>query len=84
MTFAGLSNPQDRANVIAFLNARSDSPLPLPAAPAEAAAAPTDDKAAADKPGTGTNDGPQLAEDVPADAKKPGGGDAANQAAPAH
>ncbi|QNP43814.1 cytochrome c family protein [Sphingomonas daechungensis] len=38
MTFAGLSNPQDRANVIAFLNAHSDAPLPLPAAPAEAAA----------------------------------------------
>src|SRR5574338_607036 len=38
MTFAGMSNPQDRANVIAFLNAHSDNPLPLPAAPAEAAA----------------------------------------------
>ena len=38
MTFAGLSNPEDRANVIAFLNAHSDAPLPLPAAPAEAAA----------------------------------------------
>jgi cytochrome c len=39
MTFAGLSNPQDRANVIAFLNEHSDSKLPLPAAPAEAKAA---------------------------------------------
>jgi cytochrome c len=38
MTFAGLSNPQDRANVIAFLNAHSDSPEPLPAAPPEAVA----------------------------------------------
>jgi cytochrome c len=37
MTFAGLGKPEDRANVIAFLNAHSDSPLPLPAAPAEAA-----------------------------------------------
>ena len=36
MTFAGLSKPEDRANVIAFLNAHSDAPLPLPAAPAEA------------------------------------------------
>ena len=34
MTFAGLSNPQDRADVIAFLNAHSDAPKPLPAAPA--------------------------------------------------
>jgi cytochrome c len=38
MTFAGLSTPQDRANVIAFLNAHSDAPKPLPAAPAEATA----------------------------------------------
>ena len=28
MTFAGLSKPEDRANVIAYLNAQSDSPLP--------------------------------------------------------
>ena len=33
MTFAGLSNPQDRADVEAFLNSHSDSPLPLPKAP---------------------------------------------------
>jgi cytochrome c len=39
MTFAGLSSPEDRANVIAFLNSRSDAPKPLPAAPAEAATA---------------------------------------------
>jgi len=38
MTFAGLSKPEDRANLIAFLNAHSDAPLPLPAAPATAAA----------------------------------------------
>lgn len=34
MTFAGLSNAQDRANVIAFLNSKSDHQLALPAAPA--------------------------------------------------
>src|SRR5262245_5373880 len=39
MTFAGISNPQDRANVIAFLNQHSDGPQALPAAPAPAAAA---------------------------------------------
>ena len=82
MTFAGLSNPQDRANVIAFLNAHSDSPLPLPEAPAEAAAPAADDKADASKPGTGPEQpGPQKAEDEPAGAKKPGGGEAAE---PAH
>jgi len=83
MTFAGLSNPQDRANVIAFLNTHSDNPLPLPEAPAEAAAAPADQPANANVAGTGPEQpGPQKAEDEPAGGK-PGGGEAANQAAPA-
>ena len=60
MTFAGLSNPEDRANVIAFLNSHSDAPKALPAAPAAAA---TDASAA--KPGTGPNNGPQKAEKEP-------------------
>lgn len=37
MTFAGLSNPQDRANLIVYLN-QQGSNLPLPAAPAPGAA----------------------------------------------
>jgi cytochrome c len=83
MTFAGLSNPQDRANVIAFLNAHSDSPLPLPAAPAEEASAPKDDKAAASTPGTGPEQpGPQKAENEPAEDLKAGGGDAKPGAGP--
>src|SRR5687768_5808084 len=57
MTFAGLGNPQDRANVMVFLNSRDDSPLPVPPPPAEAA------PDAAAKPGAGTNDGAQRAED---------------------
>lgn len=39
MTFAGLSKPEDRANVIAYLNSESDKPEPLPTAPAAGAAA---------------------------------------------
>jgi cytochrome c len=31
MVFAGLPNPQDRANVIAYLRTLSDNPKPLPA-----------------------------------------------------
>ena len=62
MTFAGISNPQDRANLIAYLNTQSDAPQPLPAAPAEAAA-PADDAAA--KPGSGPDNGPQKAEKEP-------------------
>lgn len=46
MTFAGLSKPEDRANVIAYLNQQSDAPKPMPAAPA--AAAPAAEGAAAD------------------------------------
>jgi cytochrome c len=65
MTFAGLSDPQDRANVIAFLNQHSDAPKPMPAAPAETAPAESADDAAANKPGVGTNNGPQKAEDEP-------------------
>ena len=51
MTFAGLGNPEDRANVIAFLNAHGSN-LPLPAAPAETVAA-SGDKAAAEAAGAG-------------------------------
>jgi cytochrome c len=60
MTFAGLGNPEDRANVISFLNSHSDAPQPLPTAPAPAAAA-----AAGKAPGTGPNNGPQKAEKEP-------------------
>jgi cytochrome c len=59
MTFAGLSNPQDRADVIAFLNAHSDAPKPLPTAPAEAPAA------AGKEAGAGPGNGPQKAEKEP-------------------
>ena len=34
MTFSGLSNPQDRADVMMFLNSRDSSPLPVPPPPA--------------------------------------------------
>jgi cytochrome c len=81
MTFAGLSNPEDRANVIAFLNAHSDAPKPLPAAPAAVA------DASSAKPGTGPGNGPQKAEKEPTlpaamAGKTPqtSGGDASGQA----
>jgi cytochrome c len=61
MTFAGLGNPQDRADVMAFLNSRDNAPLPVPAAPAEAAAK----DASGAKPGTGAGDGAQKAENEP-------------------
>ena len=39
MTFAGISNPQQRADVIAFLDTLADNPVPLPKAEAGAAPA---------------------------------------------
>lgn len=48
MTFAGLSKPEDRANIIAYLNQQSSAPRPMPAIPAEAAAPAAAEGAAAD------------------------------------
>ena len=80
MTFAGLSNPQDRANVIAYLNQQGASPLPLPAAPPAGA-----DSAA--KTAAETKDTGQKAENVPvqteAQAAKQPKGNVAGEAAPA-
>lgn len=51
MAFAGISRAQERADIIAYLNSKSDSPLPLPAPPPAAAAAdpaaPSEEPAAA-------------------------------------
>lgn len=46
MSFAGIGKPEDRAAVIAYLNSKSDAPLPLPAAPAAEVAAPAAEAAA--------------------------------------
>jgi len=70
MTFAGLSKPEDRANILAFLNARSDAPLPLPAAPAEEAAPPADAAAAADNAAAPADNAAAPAEATPAPAAK--------------
>nr|WP_255696954.1 cytochrome c family protein [Sandaracinobacteroides sayramensis] len=67
MSFAGIGKPEDRANLIAFLNSKSDNPLPLPAVPAEAPAADagaTPDAAPADAPPT--EGGATAAEAAPA------------------
>jgi len=52
MTFAGLSNPEDRANIMLFLNSRGGSLTvpPPPAAEATAEAAPAEGNAAAEAP----------------------------------
>jgi cytochrome c len=70
MTFAGISNPQDRADLIAYLNQQSSSPLPLPAAPAEAAAQPAEGGQTAEKE-------PVLTEQQAGKNPKNVGGDAA-------
>jgi cytochrome c len=70
MTFAGLSNPQDRADVILFLNQHSDSPQPLPAAPAPAAEPEVEPAADGEQP---------PAEPPSPEADPKGGGEAAPQ-----
>jgi cytochrome c len=82
MTFAGLGNPQDRADVIAFLNTHGSN-LPLPAAPAATAEAGAD-KAAAEAAGAGA----EKAENEPvlneAQAAKGGQSVAGEAAKPTH
>jgi cytochrome c len=81
MTFAGLGNPQDRADVIAFLNSHGSN-VPLPAAPAATEEA-SADKAAAEAAGAGA----EKAENEPVlnEAQAAKGGDKlAGEAAPAH
>ena len=85
MTFAGLSKPEDRANVIAYLNQQGDHPLPLPAASAETGAPAA---VASEGPPTGADqEGAQKARNVPvqteAQAAKQPKGNVADQAAPA-
>ena len=58
MTFAGIGKPEDRANLLAYLNSQDTSPLPLPAAPAAAPAEAAAEKA--DQPAA-----PGKAEDEP-------------------
>jgi len=59
MTFAGLGNPQDRANLLLYLNSEGSN-LPVPPPPAEDAAA-AGDKAGAEAAGAGA----QKASDQP-------------------
>ena len=71
MSFAGLSSPEDRANLMVYLNAQGSN-VPLPAAEA----APAADAAAA--PAAGADKGA-----APAEAAKGAEGAAAAPAAPA-
>ena len=82
MTFAGLSDPQDRANVIDYLNTQSDHPEPLPKPPAEApatkAGTDADTKPGKNSSGEGAKTQPVITEaDVAKNPKGSVGGDAA-------
>lgn len=83
MTFAGLSNPQDRANIIVYLN-QQGSNLPLPAAPAPGAE-PATDGGNTVQGGGGGGAAPDAANAVDAVEKDVRGqtGDIANTATPA-
>lgn len=62
MSFAGLSKPQDRADLLAYINSQSDSPKPLPTPPAEEAAPAAADEAA---PAADTAEAAPAAEAAP-------------------
>jgi cytochrome c len=64
MAFAGLSKPQDRANVILYLRSLSDSPPPLPEVPAEEPA--TTQAAATEDGAPATEGGEPAAASLPA------------------
>jgi cytochrome c len=81
MTFAGLSNPQDRANVIAYLNKQGDSPLPLPSAPPEGAA--SAGKAAGEATGADASKAKNMPVQTEAQAAKQPQGNVKGEAAPA-
>ncbi|NIJ08271.1 cytochrome c [Sphingomonas vulcanisoli] len=87
MTFAGLSKPEDRANVIAYLNTQGDHPLPLPTKPAEGAGAAAPTSGAEPAPTGANQEGAVKAGNVPvqteANAKKQPEGNIAGDAAPA-
>ncbi len=87
MSFAGLSKPDERANVIAYLRTLADDPIPLPAAQA-AAPAPADSGAAAAPAAAGTAApaapaATDTATPAPADSATPAPADSAAPAAPA-
>ena len=68
MSFGGLKKAEDRAAVIAWLNSKSDNPLPYPD-PAEATAAEGTDAAAdaaADTPAEAAESNDAPAEEAPA------------------
>jgi cytochrome c len=65
MTFAGLNKPEDRANLLAYLNSQGASPLPLPAAPAAGAAAAGANPAKAAAEASDVPAGAEKAEDEP-------------------
>lgn len=68
MTFAGLSNGKDRADLIAYLNKQGDAPKPMPA-PAAAPAAPEGDAAKAADAGAAPANAAAPAEAAPAEKK---------------
>lgn len=70
MSFAGLSSAEDRANLMAYMNAQGSN-LPLPAAPAaDAAAAPAEGEAAAPAAGDAAAAPADAAAAAPAPAAK--------------
>jgi cytochrome c len=72
MTFAGISNAKQRANVIAYLNSNSDKPLPLPKAAEAAPGAPASASAGEKPPAPAAGAAPAAPAPAPAAPSTPG------------
>lgn len=62
MGYAGLKKPQDRADLLAYMNSQDSSPLPLPAPEAAAEAPPAPVEGAAPAPATDATEMPGAVE----------------------
>ena len=81
MTFAGISDPQDRANLLAYLNSQGGN-LTVPPPPAAPEASPAENAAeAADAPAAGDMAAPQPTPDGAVRDQRNTGGDAATDVA---
>lgn len=90
MAFAGIKNPQEEANLIAYLRSLSDNPAPLPEAPAAEGEAPAEgapaEAAPAEgqqpAPAEGQQPAPAESQEAPAQPAQPAPQNDGNSAAP--
>ncbi len=81
MTFAGVKNDQERANIIAFLSTLSASPKPFPAPEDAAPAEPSSEPAASSEAPAASSEAPAASSEAPAASSEPAVSSEASSAA---